>query len=152
MGKKFRSANWSVGDVAKRSGVSVSTLHFYEEKGLIHASRNSANQRRYYKDVLRRIAVIKAAQKVGISLTEIKKALSFLPTSHAPNKSDWERLSKQWRADLEQRIQHLTALKDKITGCIGCGCLSLKACPMYNPDDRLGQNQSGAVLLNQTHE
>ncbi len=152
MRKKIRSANWSVGEVAKRSGVNVSTLHFYEEKGLIHASRNSGNQRRYFKDVLRRIAVIKAAQKVGISLTEIKQALSFLPTSHAPNKSDWERLSKQWRADLEQRIKDLTALKDKITGCIGCGCLSLKACPLYNPNDHLGQQQSGAVLLNSSDE
>ena len=145
--KKNRTAKLSVGEVAKRSGVNVSTLHFYEDKKLISAVRNAGNQRRYFKDVLRRIAVIKAAQKVGISLNDIQRAISFLPTDKAPNKKDWEKLSKQWNKQLEQKINELTALRDKMTSCIGCGCLSLKACPLYNPDDELGENQSGAVLL-----
>ena len=145
--KKVRTANLSVGEVAKRSGVTVSTLHFYEEKQLIHAVRNAGNQRRYFKDVLRRIAVIKAAQKVGISLKDIQHAISFLPKDKAPDKSDWEKLSKQWNKQLEQKIHDLTALRDKMANCIGCGCLSLKACPLYNPDDELGENQTGAVLL-----
>lgn len=147
MAKKIRTAKFSVGAVAQRSDVKVSTLHFYEEKGLIHSIRNTANQRRYYSDVLRRIAVIKAAQKVGISLNDIKEALSFLPTDQAPTKAHWEKLSKQWNEQLNQKINALTALRDKMTGCIGCGCLSLKKCPLYNPDDELGQNQTGAVLL-----
>lgn len=145
--KKTRTANLSVGDVAKRSGVKISTVHFYEEKNLIHAIRNAGNQRRYYRDVLRRIAVIKAAQKVGISLKDIQKAMLFLPKDKAPNKRDWEKLSKGWQNQLEEKIHELTTLRDKMNGCIGCGCLSLKACPLYNPDDKLGREQSGAVLL-----
>ena len=138
---------WSVGKVAERCGVNVSTLHFYEEKGLIHSTRNAGNQRRYHRDVLRRIAVIKAAQKVGISLKDIQQAMDFLPVSRAPVKKDWQKLSRLWHAQLEQKIQSLTALRDNLTSCIGCGCLSLKACPLYNPDDQLGEDQSGAVLL-----
>ncbi len=147
MAKKIKPANLSVGDVAKRSGVSVSTLHFYQEKGLIHSVRNAGNQRRFNKDVLRRISVIKAAQKVGISLKNINHAMSFLPKNRAPNKSDWQRLSKQWNDDLSRKIMQLTALRDNLTSCIGCGCLSLKACPLYNPEDELGEDQSGPVLL-----
>ncbi len=147
MTKKLQPANLSVGQVAKRSGVSIATLHFYEEKGLIHALRNAGNQRRYKKDVLRRIGVIKAAQNVGISLKEIKQAMTFLPTDKAPNKGDWQRLSNQWKQQLDQRIGQLTALRDNMSACIGCGCLSLKACPLYNPGDELGAQQAGAVLL-----
>ena len=146
--KVIRSAtNLSVGDVAKRSGVKISTLHFYEEKQLIHSTRNGGNQRRYNRDVLRRIGVIKAAQKVGISLDNISQALSFLPKNKAPTKSDWQKLSKQWKAQLDHKIRQLIALRDNMSNCIGCGCLSLKACPLYNPDDELGSVQSGAVLL-----
>ncbi len=137
----------SVGDVAKRSGVKVSTLHFYETKALISSVRNAGNQRRYKKEVLRRIAVIKAAQQVGIPLKEIEKAMAFLPKDKAPTKKDWQQLSSQWKKTLDKKIIELTVLRDKMTGCIGCGCLSLKACPMYNPNDELGQHQSGAVLL-----
>jgi len=144
---KTRKANLSVGDVAKRSGVKVSTLHFYEDKELIHSVRNAGNQRRYHREVLRRIAVIKAAQKVGISLNDIKQALNFLPKDQAPNKNDWQNLSKQWKEQLDEQIQQLTNLRDSMTNCIGCGCLSLKACPLYNPNDELGKKQSGAVLL-----
>ena len=149
MRKKIKPAKLSVGDVARRSGVSVATLHFYEQKGLIHAVRTAGNQRRYNTDVLRRIGVIKAAQKVGISLNSIKQAMAFLPTNRAPNKADWQRLSGQWNDALNHRIQQLTALRDNLTNCIGCGCLSLKACPLYNPDDELGEQHSGAVLLKQ---
>ncbi len=146
--KRIKPANLSVGDVAKRSGVTVATLHFYEEKNLIHSVRNAGNQRRYNKDVLRRISVIKAAQKVGISLKNIKQAMSFLPKNRAPTKRDWQKLSKQWNQELERKINQLVALRDNLTNCIGCGCLSLKACPLYNPDDELGAEQTGAVLLN----
>lgn len=147
--KQIKPANLAVGDVAKRSGVSVATLHFYEEKGLIHSVRNAGNQRRYTKDVLRRIAVIKAAQQVGISLKNIKQAMSFLPTNHAPDKNDWQKLSEQWNRELNQKIKQLSALCDNLSSCIGCGCLSLKACPLYNPNDELGDEQTGAVLLQQ---
>ena len=150
--KKHRSlsiAKLSVGDVANRSGVKISTLHFYEEQDLIQSIRNTSNHRRYNMDVLRRIGVIKAAQKVGISLNEIKQALAFLPKNKAPTKRDWQRLSSQWKDKLNQKILQLSVLRDKMTSCIGCGCLSLKVCPLYNPDDELGQKQSGAVLLNE---
>ena len=146
---KIKPANLSVGVVASRSGVKVSTLHYYEEKQLIHAVRNAGNQRRYNRDVLRRIAVIKAAQKVGVSLKDIQAAMSFLPKNQAPTKADWQKLSSRWQQQLEQKISDLSALRDKMTSCIGCGCLSLKACPLYNPDDELGEKQSGPVLLNQ---
>lgn len=149
MNHKIQKNNLSVGYVAKRSGVNISTLHFYEEKALIHSTRNAGNQRRYNRDVLRRIAVIKAAQVVGISLKEIQVALSFLPKNKAPTKRDWQRLSKQWKDTLDQKIQKLTVLRDDMTSCIGCGCLSLKACPLYNPGDELGEKRTGAVLLDQ---
>jgi len=145
--KSLSAAKWSVGDVAKRSGVKISTLHFYEDQDLIQSIRNQSNHRRYNTDVLRRIGVIKAAQKVGISLNEIKSALSFLPKNKAPTKRDWQKLSNQWKQELEQKIRQLSALRDNMTSCIGCGCLSLKVCPLYNQDDELGQKQTGAVLL-----
>jgi len=140
-------AKLSVGDVAKRSGVNVSALHFYEEKGLISSLRNSGNQRRYKKEVLRRVSVIKAAQKVGLSLNEIKEAFATLPDKRTPTKRDWEKLSRQWKLSLEQRIKRLENLRDKLTSCIGCGCLSLKNCPIYNPEDELAESGMGAVLL-----
>ncbi len=146
--KKTAIPKFSVGQVAKRSGVKVSTLHFYEEKGLIQSVRNAGNQRRYKKDVLRRIAVIKAAQNVGISLKEINRAMDFLPKDKAPTKSDWQKLSGQWKIALDLKIRQMTALRDSMSSCIGCGCLSLKTCPLYNPDDELGKTQSGAVILN----
>jgi MerR family redox-sensitive transcriptional activator SoxR len=140
-------ANWSVGRVAKRCGVNVSTLHFYERKGLIRSWRNAGNQRRYKADVLRRISVIKAAQKMGISLEEIRGALATLPDSRTPTARDWARLSTHWRDDLDARIGYLERLRDRLTGCIGCGCLSLKNCPIYNDNDHLGREANGAVIL-----
>ncbi len=140
-------ANWTPGRVAKRCGVAVSTLHFYEEKGLIRSWRNAGNQRRYKADVLRRISVIKAAQKMGISLEEIKSALATLPENRTPTAHDWEKLSTHWREGLNERIASLERLRDRLTGCIGCGCLSMKNCPIYNDGDRLGAEGSGAVYL-----
>ena len=142
-------ASWSVGKVAARCGVKVSTLHFYEEKGLISSWRNEGNQRRYPKEVLRRISVIKAAQKVGISLEEIKTALSALPGNRTPDTQDWEVLAHKWRKDLDEKIAYLERLRDSLTGCIGCGCLSMKNCPIYNTDDKLAKQGPGAVLLEQ---
>jgi len=138
---------WSVGRVAKRCGVKVSTLHFYEEKGLIKSWRNSGNQRRYKPDVMRRIAVIKAAQKVGISLQSIKSTIATLPENRTPSLSDWEKLGTLWRDELNEKIAYLQKLRDSMTNCIGCGCLSLKKCPLYNQDDKLADEGSGAVIL-----
>ena len=143
----MKEANWTVGKVAARCGVKVSTLHFYEQKGLIKSWRNDGNQRRYKSDVLRRISVIKAAQKMGISLEEIKGALALLPNNRTPTTADWESLSTYWRDDLSARIEYLQRLRDSLTGCIGCGCLSMKKCPIYNQDDKLGAQGSGPVIL-----
>ncbi len=143
----MKDANWTPGKVAERSGVTVATLHFYEDKGLIRSWRNAGNQRRYKADVMRRIAVIKAAQKVGISLGEIRVALATLPDERTPTQKDWQRLSRQWRGVLDARIAYLERLRDTFTGCIGCGCLSMKNCPIYNADDKLAEEGPGAVLL-----
>ena len=143
---------WSVGRVAKRCGVTISTLHFYEQKGLIHSWRNAGNQRRYKPEVLRRIAVIKAAQKVGISLDEVKQAFSSLPDNRTPTTDDWQQLSQSWQQILDARIAYLQTLRDYLTGCIGCGCLSMSKCPLYNPDDKLAQQGSGAVILKQVEQ
>ncbi len=137
----------TVGQVAARAGVAVSTLHFYESKGLIHSWRNTGNQRRYARDVLRRVAVIKVAQRTGIPLAEIQSALSSLPEGRTPTAADWKKLSSRWHAALDARIESLVRLRDQLDGCIGCGCLSLKACPLRNPWDALGEEGPGARLL-----
>ncbi|KPV96415.1 Redox-sensitive transcriptional activator SoxR [Pseudoalteromonas sp. P1-9] len=140
-------ANLSVGNIAKRAGVKVSTLHFYEEKGLIRSWRNSGNQRRYKPDVLRRIALIKAGQKIGVSLNDIKAILSQLPNERTPTVSDWEHIATAWRDKLTQQILYIEKLKDSLTSCIGCGCLSLERCHLYNQDDCLKEEGEGAVIL-----
>ena len=137
----------SVGQVAKRCGVKVSTLHFYEQKGLITSLRNQGNQRRYQRDVLRRISVIKAAQQFGISLQDIQQAFSHLPNQRTPNKDDWSKLSQTWKTQLNAQINALEDLRDSLEGCIGCGCLSMSSCPLYNPNDTLATNGDGSVLL-----
>ena len=136
-----------MGAVAKRCGVKVSTLHFYENKGLISSWRNSGNQRRYKKDVFRRVSVIKAAQKMGITLQEIEAEFSNLPDRRTPTMDDWEKLSRHWQQNLNDRIAHLERLRDSLTSCIGCGCLSMTNCPIYNLDDKLAVEGSGAVIL-----
>jgi MerR family redox-sensitive transcriptional activator SoxR len=145
-------ATWSVGKIAKRCGVKISTLHFYEEKGLIKSWRNQGNQRRYKSDVLRRIAVIKAAQKVGINLDSIKSAIATLPNNRTPSKNDWEKLGTLWRDQLNDKISYLEKLRDSMTSCIGCGCLSMKSCPLYNKDDHLSIKGLGAVILEQSFD
>jgi MerR family redox-sensitive transcriptional activator SoxR len=137
----------SVGEVARRSGVAVSTLHFYETKGLIRSDRTGGNQRRYAGDVLRRVAIIKVAQEVGISLAEIGKALESLPEGRTPTKHDWTLLSKGWRDDLDRRIRQLERLRDGLDDCIGCGCLSIEKCRLRNPEDRLAKEGPGARML-----
>ncbi len=141
------SRELTVGQVAARSGVAVSALHFYESQGLIRSWRNSGNQRRYAREVLRRVAVIKVAQRTGISLSSIREALDALPQDSAPTVGDWRRLSAQWRADLDDRIARLARIRDQLDGCIGCGCLSLEVCPLRNPWDKLSEQGPGPRLL-----
>jgi len=137
----------SVGELAKRSGVAVSAIHFYEAKGLIKSRRNTGNQRRFPREVLRRVAVIKVAQRTGVPLALVRDALATLPTDRAPTAVDWAKLSARWRDELDARIERLTRLRNELGGCIGCGCLSLKVCPLRNPFDALGKEGSGARLL-----
>ncbi|SBS36993.1 Redox-sensitive transcriptional activator SoxR [Marinomonas spartinae] len=137
----------TVGYMAKRCGVNVSTLHFYEEKGLIKSWRNQGNQRRYHRDTLRRISVIKAAQKIGITLDNIKHALDSLPENRTPTKEDWQLLASNWNEELNTRIAYLENLRDSLTSCIGCGCLSLTQCPIYNDQDKLATEGTGPILL-----
>lgn len=136
-----------VGELAARSGVAVSTLHFYEAEGLIRSARSGGNHRRYARATLRRVAVIRVAQRLGLTLAEIRDALATLPDGRTPTARDWQRLSRQWRAQLDRRIGELTVLRDQLDGCIGCGCLSLRSCRLRNPGDRLGANGQGARLL-----
>lgn len=137
----------SVGEVAERSGVAVSALHFYEREGLISSRRTAGNQRRFRRDVLRRIAFIRIAQRVGVPLAEVRTALDELPDSRTPTRADWERLSASWRAELDERIRRLEQLRDDFTGCIGCGCLSIDRCQLVNPGDTLGAAGPGPRVL-----
>ncbi|GAA2722939.1 MULTISPECIES: redox-sensitive transcriptional activator SoxR [Streptomyces] len=137
----------TVGQLSARSGVAVSALHFYESKGLITSRRTAGNQRRYTRDALRRVAFIRASQRVGIPLATIAEALATLPDGRTPNRADWARLSEDWRTELEQRIAQLTKLRDHLDNCIGCGCLSLDACALSNPDDRFGTLGGSGSLL-----
>src|SRR5690242_19927153 len=125
----------SVGEVAARSGASVSALHFYERKGLIRSARTRGNQRRYGREVLRLIAVIQAARELGIPLAEVGAVLARLPAQRSPSRADWERISRQWAVDLDRRIALLQRLRERLAGCIGCGCLSLDRCAIFNADD-----------------
>lgn len=142
----------SVGEVARRSGVAVSTLHFYETKGLIGSSRTQGNQRRYTRDVLRRVAFIRVAQRVGIPLSDIEAALSSLPVAAAPSRADWTRLSAAWRNALDERIVQLRKLRDTLDDCIGCGCLSIDRCRLRNPMDKLASNGPGPQRLLVAHK
>ncbi|WP_456311325.1 redox-sensitive transcriptional activator SoxR [Serratia proteamaculans] len=135
------------GDVAQRCGVAVSTLHFYENKGLISSFRNPGNQRRYTRDVLRRVAVIKIAQRIGIPLATISDSLMQYSSGKRMTTKEWAVLSQQWRDELDRRIETLTHLRDDLDGCIGCGCLSMEDCPLRNPNDRLSEQGTGAILL-----
>lgn len=133
------------GQLAERAGVNVSTLHFYEREGLIESTRTAGNQRRYHRDVLRRVAFIRVSQKVGVSLSDVAAALASLPEGRTPTKADWARLSRRWRHSLDVRLAYLERLRDSLDGCIGCGCLSLKSCTLYNADDQLAESGEGPV-------
>jgi len=146
-GKAILFPMLTVGEVAQRSGVAISALHFYEEKGLIQSERNAGNQRRYPRHVLRRIGIIKAAQQLGISLCSIQQAFEALPEHRCPNGQDWALLAAKWRSDLDDRIQKLVRLRDQMDQCIGCGCLSIEQCPLRNPMDKLAAEGPGARLL-----
>ena len=137
----------TIGEVASRSGVRTSALRYYEERGLITSERTTGGQRRYARETLRRVAVIRAAQVLGLTLEEIQTALSELPRARTPDEHDWERLSHTWQGTLDTRIAELEALRDRLSGCIGCGCLSLERCALFNPGDRAANAGSGAQYL-----
>ncbi|MEV7559410.1 redox-sensitive transcriptional activator SoxR [Streptomyces sp. NPDC048331] len=136
----------TVGQLSARSGAAVSALHFYEAKGLISSRRTSGNQRRFTRDALRRVAFVRAAQRVGIPLASIRDALAQLPEERTPTREDWARLSEAWRAELDERITRLGRLRDHLTDCIGCGCLSMETCALSNPDDAFGERLTGSRL------
>ncbi len=137
----------TIGDMAARSGVAQSALRYYEREGLIRSTRTGGNQRRYERHELRRVAFIRIAQQVGVSLEEIRGALAELPENRTPTKADWSRLSARWRRKLEDRIAMMERLRDQLTGCIGCGCLSLQRCKLINPEDRLATRGAGAQMV-----
>ena len=143
----WRAKELTPGQLSERSGVAVSALHFYEREGLISSRRTSGNQRRYTRETLRRVAFIRISQRVGIPLSEIRNALDRLPEGRTPTRRDWETLSTAWRADLDERITQLVRLRDNLTGCIGCGCLSLGSCKIVNEYDHLGTEGPGARVL-----
>ena len=137
----------SIGEVAARSGVATSALRFYETQGLLASQRTGGNQRRYERAVLRRIALIQAGRAAGIPLERIRAALDTLPAGRTPTRRDWERVSRVWRSDLDEQITTLQAVRDRLTTCIGCGCLSIDACTLLNPDDEAGHLGAGAHYL-----
>ncbi|WP_137293640.1 redox-sensitive transcriptional activator SoxR [Nocardioides dongxiaopingii] len=137
----------TIGQLAERSGVAPSALRFYEERGLIDSERTTGNQRRYAKSTLRRVAFVRTAQRVGLTLEEIGAALAELPEGRTPTKSDWHRISRAWRPRLDEQIRRIELLRDRLDACIGCGCLSLRSCALTNPGDTLHEQGVGAVLL-----
>lgn len=146
--RKVPKKELSVGEVAARSGLAISAIHFYESKGLITSRRNQGNHRRYERGVLRKLAVIKVAQKTGIPLEEIKQAMSQLTNNKTVTAEDWDNLATFWQADLNERINQLIRLRDMIGSCIGCGCLSVTDCTLVNPDDQISRKGPGAYYLN----
>ncbi len=137
----------TIGEVSARSGVATSALRYYEEQGLIFAERTTGHQRRYRRMTLRRVAFIRSAQRVGLTLDEIAEALATLPEGRTPTKADWSRLSRGWRPRIDAQIERLERLREKLDGCIGCGCLSLRNCSLNNPDDEVSERGPGAVFL-----
>lgn len=137
----------TIGELSVRSGVAPSALRFYEERGLIRADRTSGNQRRYPRAMLRRVALVRAGRSAGIPLARIREALDSLPAGRTPSRRDWERLSLAWRADIDRRISTLEAIRDRLSTCIGCGCLSLDRCGLLNPDDEAAALGAGARYL-----
>jgi MerR family redox-sensitive transcriptional activator SoxR len=141
------AATLTIGELSHRSGVSTSALRYYESQGLIGSERTSGNQRRYRRAVLRRVAFVRSAQRVGLTLEEIAEALGTLPEGRTPTRADWARLSRSWRPRIDAQIERLERLRDRLDGCIGCGCLSLKTCSLQNPEDEVAPRGPGAVYL-----
>ena len=141
------STHLTIGDLSERSGVATSALRYYEGVGLIESTRTTGNQRRYKRIALRRVAFIRAAQRVGLTLDEISEALATLPEGRTPTKADWARLSQSWRPRIDAQIERLERLRSKLDGCIGCGCLSLRTCSLNNPEDVVAPRGPGAVFL-----
>lgn len=137
----------TIGELSDRAGVATSALRFYEQQGLIRSSRSEGGQRRYERDELRRVAFVRVAQRVGLSLAEIRAALATLPDGRTPTKADWERLSRSWRGRLDEQIALLSGLRDELTSCIGCGCLSFRVCALYNPADAAATLGAGPRYL-----
>jgi MerR family redox-sensitive transcriptional activator SoxR len=137
----------TISEMASRSGAAPSALRYYERLGLIRATRTGGNQRRYQRSELRRVAFIRVAQQVGVSLEEIGSALAQLPDQRTPTRADWARLSRNWQTHLDERIRLLQQLRNELSGCIGCGCLSLRTCRLYNPDDELAAEGAGPRRL-----
>lgn len=137
----------TIGELATRSGIAASALRFYESAGLLKAGRNSGGQRCYERSVLRRVAFIRAAQRVGLPLADVRKSLELLPSNRTPTKAEWEKVSRHWRGRLTARIEELEQLRDQLTSCIGCGCLSLRTCKLTNPQDVAARSGAGAQYL-----
>ncbi len=137
----------TIGQLSQRSGLATSAVRFYEARGLIHSVRTTGNQRRYEQQTLRRLAFVRAAQQVGLSLEEISASLATLPENRTPTKADWSRLSRAWRSRLDEQIRRIEQLRDQLTSCIGCGCLSLRSCALSNPGDVLAETGPGAAKL-----
>jgi MerR family redox-sensitive transcriptional activator SoxR len=137
----------TIGAVSERTGVAPSALRYYDSEGLISSTRTDGNQRRYHRDVLRRVSFVKVAQRVGLTLEEIRNALASLPEGRTPTQADWSRLSREWRPRLDAQIELIERLRDRLDGCIGCGCLSLKACRLLNADDHAGEHGAGPRYL-----
>lgn len=142
-----KAEHLTIGEAARRCGLATSALRFYEEKGLITSIRTSGNRRLYHRAELRRISLIRVAQSLGLTLAEIGSALAELPDRRSPNKRDWQKLSSRWRGQLDLRIEQLQRMRDNLTECIGCGCLSLKSCSLHNPGDRISTSGSGPRIL-----
>jgi len=137
----------TIGELSARSGVATSALRYYEQQGLIGSERTIGNQRRYHRATLRRVGFVRSAQRVGLTLEEIAEALGTLPEGRTPTKADWSRLSRTWRPRIDAQIERLQRLRDKLDGCIGCGCLSLRTCALSNPDDEVAGRGPGAAFL-----
>src|ERR1700759_1574479 len=137
----------TIGELSARSGIATSAIRYYEERGLVRSRRTTGNQRRYERAMLRRLAFIRTAQRVGLSLEEIEQALATLPSNRTPTKADWTRLSRGWRPRIDAQIRQLERLRDTLDSCIGCGCLSLRRCALSNPDDVVAPRGPGPVFL-----
>lgn len=145
-------AELTVGELAARSGVAVSALHFFERQGLLESTRTPGNQRRYARDTLRRVAFIRIAQRAGVPLKDVAAVLSSLPQGRTPGPDDWEQIARTWRTQLDERILRLQQLRDSFTDCVGCGCLSITRCSLLNPNDELARSGQGPRRLLADHD